>query len=43
MSWYHDAACQSEEPELFFPIGTNRPALLQLIKARRVCARSPVH
>jgi WhiB family redox-sensing transcriptional regulator len=42
MSWYHDAACQSEDPELFFPIGTNGPALLQLMDAKRICARCPV-
>ena len=42
MSWYHYAACQSEDPELFFPIGTAGPALLQLMEAKRVCARCPV-
>jgi WhiB family transcriptional regulator, redox-sensing transcriptional regulator len=42
MSWYHYAACQSEDPELFFPIGTTGPALLQLMEAKRVCARCPV-
>ena len=42
MSWYHDAACRGEDPELFFPIGTTGPALLQLMEAKRVCARCPV-
>jgi WhiB family transcriptional regulator, redox-sensing transcriptional regulator len=42
MSWYHYAACQSEDPELFFPIGTAGPALLQLMEAKRVCAHCPV-
>lgn len=42
MSWYHYAACQAKDPELFFPIGTGRPALLQLEEAKRVCTRCPV-
>jgi WhiB family redox-sensing transcriptional regulator len=42
MSWYHQAACQGEDPELFFPISTTGPALLQLAEAKRVCARCPV-
>ena len=38
MSWFQYAACQSEDPELFFPIGTTRPALRQLQAAKRICA-----
>ena len=34
MSWYHYAACQAKDPELFFPIGTGRPALLKLEEAK---------
>jgi WhiB family redox-sensing transcriptional regulator len=29
-------------PELFFPVGTTGPALLQLAEAKRVCAGCPV-
>ena len=36
--WFQYAACQSVDPELFFPIGTTGPALRQLQKAKRVCA-----
>lgn len=42
MSWYHYAACQGKDPELFFPIGTTGPATLQLDEAKRVCAGCPV-
>ena len=42
MSWYHYAACQAKDSELFFPIGAGRPALLQLEEAKRVCRRCPV-
>lgn len=37
MDWRHAAACRDEEPELFFPIGTSGPALLQLEQAKAVC------
>ena len=38
MSWHDDAACREEDPELFFPIGSTGPALLQLQQAKAVCA-----
>ena len=31
-----------EEPELFFPVGTSGPALVQLARAKSVCRRCPV-
>jgi WhiB family redox-sensing transcriptional regulator len=37
MDWRHRAACRDEDPELFFPIGTTGPALLQVEEARAVC------
>ncbi|GAB2789306.1 WhiB family transcriptional regulator [Streptomyces chlorus] len=36
------AACRNEDPELFFPIGTSGPALLQTEQAKGVCRRCPV-
>lgn len=42
MDWRHKAACKDEDPELFFPVGTNGPALEQIANAKRVCARCPV-
>jgi len=36
--WFEHAACQSVDPELFFPIGTTGAALRQLQKAKRICA-----
>ncbi len=40
--WRHRAACRDEDPELFFPIGDDGPALVQIIAAKAVCARCPV-
>lgn len=31
-----------EDPELFFPVGTQGPALRDAAAAKRVCARCPV-
>ena len=43
--WRHFAACREGEgidPELFFPIGTSGPALIQILEAKAVCRRCPV-
>lgn len=40
--WRHRAACRDEDPELFFPVGTSGPAMLQLSEAKAVCWRCPV-
>lgn len=37
MDWRHRAACRDEDPELFFPIGTTGPALMQVEDAKAVC------
>lgn len=42
MDWRHHAACRKEDPELFFPVGTSGPALLQVTEAKAVCRRCPV-
>jgi WhiB family redox-sensing transcriptional regulator len=42
MDWRHHAACQDEDPELFFPIGNTGPALVQIEEAKAVCRRCPV-
>ena len=42
MDWRHRAACRDEDPELFFPIGTTGPALLQVEEAKAVCRRCTV-
>ncbi|MFJ8074118.1 WhiB family transcriptional regulator [Streptomyces sp. NPDC096176] len=41
-NWRNDAACRDEDPELFFPIGTTGPALMQAKEAKAVCRRCPV-
>lgn len=42
MDWRHLAICRSEDPELFFPVGTSGPALLQTEQAKAICRRCPV-
>jgi WhiB family transcriptional regulator, redox-sensing transcriptional regulator len=42
MDWRSRAACRAEEPELFFPVGTSGPALVQTARATAVCRRCPV-
>ena len=39
MDWRHQAECRNEDPELFFPIGTTGPALVQIEAAKAVCRR----
>ncbi|MEV5819246.1 WhiB family transcriptional regulator [Micromonospora haikouensis] len=34
--------CRDEDAELFFPVGTTGPALLQAEQAKAVCRRCPV-
>jgi WhiB family redox-sensing transcriptional regulator len=40
--WRHRAVCRWEDPELFFPVGTSGPALLQIAEAKAVCRSCPV-
>lgn len=40
--WRHNAACRTEDPELFFPVGNSGPALAQISEAKAVCRRCPV-
>jgi WhiB family redox-sensing transcriptional regulator len=43
MDWRHYAECrEGVDPELFFPVGTSGPALLQITEAKAVCHRCPV-
>ena len=42
MTWRNRSACLDEDPELFFPIGTGHPALLQAEEAKVVCRRCAV-
>lgn len=41
-NWRTHAACRREDPDLFFPIGTTGPALVQTEQAKSVCRRCPV-
>src|SRR5690625_2708563 len=42
MDWRSQAACLTEDPELFFPIGNTGPALVQIDEAKAVCRRCDV-
>jgi|SRR5699024_5997706 len=42
MDWRSQAACLTEDPELFFPIGNTGPALVQIEEAKAVCRRCDV-
>jgi len=35
--WRKRAACREMEPDLFFPIGTTGPALIQIEESKRIC------
>lgn len=36
--WRSVAACQDTDPDLFFPVGTTGPALVQIAQAKAVCS-----
>ncbi|MGA3562583.1 WhiB family transcriptional regulator [Melissospora conviva] len=40
--WRTRSACKDQDPELFFPIGTSGPALIQTEQAKAVCRQCPV-
>jgi len=42
MDWRDSAACRDEDPELFFPVGTTGPAIVQIQAAKTVCRRCSV-
>ena len=42
MDWRDSAACRTEDPELFFPIGNTGPALVQIEEAKAVCRQCSV-
>jgi WhiB family redox-sensing transcriptional regulator len=37
MEWVAAARCIGEEPELFFPVGSTRPAVQQTERAKAIC------
>lgn len=40
--WRTAAACQSCDPDLFFPLSSSGPAVEQIAQAKQVCSRCPV-
>ncbi|WP_228184097.1 WhiB family transcriptional regulator [Streptomyces anulatus] len=41
-NWRIAAVCRDEDPDLFFPVGTTGPAVVQAEEAKAVCRRCPV-
>ena len=42
-TWQEEAACQSEDPELFFPLGEDGDGnVVQIARAKAVCFNCPV-
>ncbi|MER5551781.1 WhiB family transcriptional regulator [Streptomyces sp. NPDC002793] len=41
-NWRMRAACREEDPDLFFPIGSSGPAVMQTAEAKTVCGTCPV-
>ncbi|MFF7553616.1 WhiB family transcriptional regulator [Streptomyces olivaceus] len=41
-TWRDHAACRTEDPDLFFPLGTDGTWALQIEQAKDVCRRCPV-
>ena len=42
MMWRDRAICLGEDPELFFPVGSTLPALVQIEEAKAICGRCEV-
>jgi WhiB family transcriptional regulator, redox-sensing transcriptional regulator len=42
MEWVRRARCIDHDPELFFPVGSTRPAREQVERAKAVCRDCPV-
>jgi WhiB family redox-sensing transcriptional regulator len=40
--WWRQAACQSAEPELFFPISATEASAAEIARAKQVCGRCEV-
>jgi WhiB family redox-sensing transcriptional regulator len=40
--WWSRAACQSADPELFFPISHSGPGSAQIMRAKAICAQCAV-
>lgn len=42
MNWREQAACLTQDPELFFPVGTSSAAIRQVQAAKRLCGQCVV-
>jgi WhiB family transcriptional regulator, redox-sensing transcriptional regulator len=40
--WWESAACLEADPELFFPVAANGPAMDEIARAKEVCAECRV-
>jgi WhiB family transcriptional regulator, redox-sensing transcriptional regulator len=42
LDWWRDAACQTVDPDLFFPVSSLGPGRDEVARAKAVCASCPV-
>jgi WhiB family redox-sensing transcriptional regulator len=42
VEWLSDAACRTENPELFFPAGDSNLVGVAVMRAKEICRRCPV-
>jgi WhiB family transcriptional regulator, redox-sensing transcriptional regulator len=42
LDWWDRAACQTEDPELFFPVSETGPGRRQMVRAKAICTQCEV-
>lgn len=42
MTWRHEAACRTADPELFFPLSRGKLGETQAVQAKLICRKCPV-
>lgn len=42
LDWWRDAACQTVDPDLFFPVSSLGPGRDEVARAKAICASCPV-
>jgi WhiB family transcriptional regulator, redox-sensing transcriptional regulator len=42
LDWWERAACQAEDPDLFFPVSDTGPGRRQTVRAKAICAQCDV-
>jgi WhiB family transcriptional regulator, redox-sensing transcriptional regulator len=42
IDWWDRAACQTEDPDLFFPVSETGPGRRQMVRAKAICGQCDV-